>query len=170
MYYWRVTKYDPKNRNERGHYQKDEWISVGDIGTVYDGVEFTFDAYLLAENAYVDAIIRIMRGNNTESLTVKRLQKNHRYVNYADFPEIELRKYVRELKTNTIMPMHDIMKIARLVLRERIWCKLESEHMFVHFGDDYYMFIGSENELKNEISAIRENGLFVEDMVSPYLY
>ena len=169
MHYWRVTKYDPKNRNEQGHYLKDEWTAVSDVGTVYDGIEFTFNAYLLAENAYVDAISRIMCGNNLESLTMKRLQK-HSYGQYADFPEPESRKYFRSLKTNTNLLMHDVMRITRFILREMMWCKLVDEHMFVHFAGDYYMFIGSENELKNEINAIRESGLFVEDMVSPYLY
>ena len=68
-----------------------------------------------------------------------------------------------------LIPKHDVVPITRFALRQIIWCKLLCDQMFVHFGDDYYMFIGSEKELENEIEAIRNNGLFVEEMKSPYM-
>jgi len=34
--------------------------------------------------------------------------------------------------------------VCRLVLREILWCKLESPNGFyIHFGYDYYMYFGS---------------------------
>ena len=41
--------------------------------------------------------------------------------------------------------------------------------MYVHFGYDYYMYIGSEKPLEKEIDSINRSGLFVENMVSPYI-
>ena len=32
MYGWRITKYNPAFRDERGAYLKDEWTSVSDVG------------------------------------------------------------------------------------------------------------------------------------------
>jgi len=48
-------------------------------------------------------------------------------------------------------------------------CKLVSPSMHVHFGDDYYMFIGSENQSEEVLNSIRASALFVEDMISRYL-
>ncbi len=48
-----ITKYNPIYRNELGHYLKDEWTSISDIGTIYNGIEFTFDEYVKVENLYV---------------------------------------------------------------------------------------------------------------------
>jgi len=168
MYCWRITKYDPKNRDENGFYQKDEWTAVSDIGQKYDDVEFTYDSYLFYENAYVDAVIRIMRGNNVESFLIKALEKGC-YINYPDFSESESKRFFRSLKRNMQIPKHDVIPIIRFALREIIWCKLLSNQMFVHFGYDYYMYIGSENPLEEEINIIENNGLFVEPMVSPYI-
>lgn len=42
--------------------------------------------------------------------------------------------------------------------------------MFVHFGYDYYMYIGSSKELPQDLRNKIENlGLFVENFESPYL-
>jgi len=168
MYYWRITKYDPQNRDENGLYKKDEWISIGGIGKKFEGVELTYEEYIRYENAYVDAVIRVMRENNVESLRIKPLQKNS-YVTYDDFPEPETKNFYKSLKTNTMIPMNDIAKVVRFALRKEIWCKLASDKMFVHFGYDYYMFIGSENRSDEMINAIINNGLFVENFISPYL-
>ncbi len=63
----------------------------------------------------------------------------------------------------------EVADIARLVLRESLWCKLESDRMFVHFGYDYYMFIGSTEPCESTIKKIEKLGLFVEKFESPYL-
>jgi hypothetical protein len=60
--------------------------------------------------------------------------------------------------------------VCRLVLREILWCKLESENGFyIHFGYDYYMYIGGPAPSENSIAYGRQQGLFVEEMESPYL-
>jgi len=41
--------------------------------------------------------------------------------------------------------------------------------MFVHFGYDYYMYIGSKKKLVNEIEEMIRLGLFPVEMQSPYL-
>jgi len=168
MYYWRITRYNPQNRDENGFYISDEWSSISDIGKKYNDVEFTYESYISCENAYADTVTRVMRGNTIEFFTLEALQKK-RYVNYPDFSESESKKYFRSLKRNMQVPKHEIIPIVRFALREIIWCKLVNDNMFVHFGYDYYMYIGSENKLEEELSAVRKNGLFVETIISPYL-
>jgi len=168
MHYWRVTKYDPKNRDERGYYKKDEWTSIGDIGSEFDGVEFTFEEYLFYENAYVAAVLRVMNKNNIKTLKVKALEKHH-FLHQNGFFEPETRIFYKSLKTNTIISTHDVALVVRFALRKQIWCKLVNDKMFVHVGDDYYMFIGSENRSESMLKAITASGLFVENFISPYL-
>ena len=40
--------------------------------------------------------------------------------------------------------------------------------MFVHFGYDYYMYIGSNKRFKGIINTIANTGLFIEEFESPY--
>ena len=38
MYKYRITKYNPKYRNNKGHYLiKNEWSAISDINEEYDG-------------------------------------------------------------------------------------------------------------------------------------
>lgn len=53
---WRITKYNPKFRNELGHYQKKEWTSVSDIGKIFEGKQLTVEEYLNTENLYINSI------------------------------------------------------------------------------------------------------------------
>jgi len=168
IHYWRITKYNPKNRDENGIYQKYEWTSVSEVGKIFDNGELLFDVYLFCENAYIDAIIKIMRENGVESLKVDALEI-HNYDNYADFTEPTTKKYFRTLRNNMLIPKQEVAQVSRFILRELIWCKLVSDRMFVHFGYDYYMYIGSEQQSEELLKAIESNGLFVEIVVSPYL-
>ncbi|WCK55874.1 hypothetical protein PP175_08100 [Aneurinibacillus sp. Ricciae_BoGa-3] len=61
--------------------------------------------------------------------------------------------------------------LSRLILREHLWCKLEYEsEFFVHFGYDYYMYVGSSIQCKDTIKKItKEFNLFVEHFNSPHL-
>jgi hypothetical protein len=45
MYAWRITKYNPAFRDERGAYLQDEWTGISDIEAVYDGEALTYAAY-----------------------------------------------------------------------------------------------------------------------------
>ena len=63
----------------------------------------------------------------------------------------------------------DIPMIVRAILREVAWCKLEGAAMYVHFGYDYYMYIGSKRDLTSkELCRLEKEGLFVEEFISPY--
>ena len=70
---YRITKYNPANRNEKGHYLRNDWISYYGIGKEYiDGV-LTLEQYLETEKKYIDAIIRFMDCLDISTLQVKKL-------------------------------------------------------------------------------------------------
>jgi len=168
IYHWRITKYDPGNRDKNGFYQKDEWSSINDIGKSFGGEEFTLDEYLFYEKLYIGAIIDIMRENNMESLRIGALEKSN-YVSYSDFYEPETKEYFESIKEDMFITRQEIPQITKFALREMVWCKLVSDKMFLHFGYDYYMYIGSNQAAEKVLQAIVSNSLFVESMISPYL-
>ena len=167
MYSWRITKFDPTLRNDNGAFKYDEWTSVSDIHKKFNNIELTLESYISAENAYVNAIMLMMRSNSVDFFKISDLEK--RGYDYLD--EIGLdtdRKLLSILKDKDSISKNDIDKVARLILREQMWCKLSNSSMFVHFGYDYYMYIGCCEKSQIELEAIRKSGLFVEEMESPY--
>jgi len=76
----------------------------------------------------------------------------------------------KSLRNGTNVSGEILESICRLILREVIWCRLESELSFyIHFGWDYYMYVGSLISSKEAIEYGKANGLFIEEMISPYL-
>ena len=170
MFSYQITKYNPQYRNPLGTYLKDEWTSISDVGKIYENREFTLDEYLKVEDGYIQAILLFMIFLNLESLTVTYLEKRTTW-NVSSTPYSKsmfgLYKKIMEGKQINTKEMGDA---ARLLLREFLWCKIENENMFVHFGDDYYMFIGSSKKISKSLrEKIEGFGLFVEEFESPYL-
>ena len=149
---YRVTKYDPKNR-VNGVYTKDEWISMYDVGKTYNGELFTFAEYLKIEGAYLDVIDIVMDELNIGSVEIKAGER-----------------IFSALNNSTLNSREEILMVARGALRGDFWCKIESKDFFVHFGYDYYMYIGADIEEKKMHEIAEKNGLFAELInESPYL-
>ena len=61
----------------------------------------------------------------------------------------------------------DLDKVVRMTLREVIWCKMIGDNgVYLHFGYDYYMYIGSNIEAAS--LGAPPQGMFYEEMESPY--
>lgn len=173
MISWRITKYNPKYRNEEDEYQKDEWTSCHDIGKLYDGKEFTVDDYMVVENAYINAVVSIMNGLNIKAITAKYLEKHNDNLELHETPLAytkEMIELFERLQEGDILEIRDVEHLCRLALREQLWCKLENDNnMFIHFGYDYYMYIGCLSKPEGIISLTQKIGLYIERFESPYL-
>lgn len=172
MTHWRISKYNPRYRNEKGEYQQEEWTSFHDIGKWYDDKEFTFTDYVATENAYIYTVLLFMKEANITTLTVKQLEKNNNISlekNPLGYTE-EMIELFESLQEGIVLGIKDIEHLCRFVLRERLWCKLESDNtMFVHFGYDYYMYIGCLSHSVKIVQLIEKAGLSIEKFESPYL-
>ena len=73
---YRVTKYNPDNRNSLGDYLIDEWTSFSDIGKKYEGKIFTMSDYIKTENNYIKAINNFMKCTSTVELKIVDLEVN----------------------------------------------------------------------------------------------
>lgn len=147
---YRITKYDPQRRAPDGAYPLDEWTAFSDIGRTFAGETLTQTEYLRVEDLYLDAITCAMRCAGVDSVVVTNLENHGQHAVTAGTP----------------LDPAGARDIARLALRSLLWCKLLGPHGFyVHFGYDYYMYIGGsfEGDLEAEI-----RGMFVEELESPY--
>lgn len=172
VYYWRISKYNPKFRDLQGVYKNDEWTSICDIGKRFNNSVLTFDEYIKFEDAYVYAILLAISETHLDSITIRSLEKKQ-IINCYDLPYDHVVDYVGSLvdKADVLIgDTGDISLLIRLVLREIIWCKLEAgPNLFIHFGYDYYMYFGSKERLDTTMGLVRKRGLFAEKLQSPYL-
>jgi hypothetical protein len=154
MFQFRVTKYDPAQRDVRGAYRRDEWISIRDIGRVFGDNMLTEVEYQRVEDAYVNSALAFMQEAEISSLAVALLEnKRATPLTFAD---------------GSILAIRECGRVVRQMLREQFWCKLEGERVFIHIGWDYYMYIGVPRECGRAQAFARELGLFVESFPSPY--
>ena len=168
MFFWRITKYNPKNRDSNGIYLLDEWTFYAQIGTVVSGKIFTYEDYLAAENAYVAALIVFMECNNLEDLQIVNLENNLKFRKDI-YLNSEMTVFLKKIKDVISINKTEVDLLTRLILREKLWCMFTSKSMSVRFGWDYYMYIGSVNKCVKGIKKVEQRGLFVEECDSEYL-
>jgi hypothetical protein len=174
MLSYRITKYNPKFRDDKGAYQKNEWISISEIGKKFDDIELTVDAYVRSENSYINAIHSFMNALNIKSLTVSGLENRYRLTeNDRRYPELYSGRMIataRSVKDGDNLVGIELDNFCRLSLRNQLWGILENDsQMFFHFGYDYYMYIGAANTPESVIKQIDGSGLFIEEFESPHL-
>jgi hypothetical protein len=168
MFHYRVTKYNPQYRDDRGAYLKDEWYLYSQLGDTFEGKVLTYEQYIEKENAYVNAIIFFMTCMDERTLCIDMPEANrNRCCNTVDLLDqtVDVALFKHGLELN----QQSISTLARLMLRDLVWCRLESSKMYVHFGWDYYMYIGVDKPCKRAIKQSERTGLFVESFISPYL-
>lgn len=144
---WRVTKYDPALRDERGRFTDDTWTSIADIGASYDGEQLTLEEYERVEASYLAAA--------------------RAFADEAGVTELEVRSVdhgPRDLTEGELASIDRAIEILRLMLREEAICTLEAltNDFVLHVGFDYYMYIGAAQPCPHAVALATSNGLFVE--------
>ena len=158
MFSWRITKYDPLKRDDEGSYlDPEEWTCFSDVGT-----KVTFAEFVKTEQKYLEAI----------SFFMDEIELNHAYVKALEHWSDEDKNphpFLSEIRIGKVLNVQEIQQLARLTLRNEAWCKIAFENQFfVHFGYDYYMYIGAYKNCTKAIDSVTKLGLFVEEFVSPY--
>ena len=149
MYQYRVTKYDPALRDGSGRYSREEWTSFSQVGELVP-----FEEYARVEKAYIDTALAFLQEDKVGKLQILGLETSKR----PTAPLIEGKH----------LPLAELESAFRSVLREELWCRFEGRSAFVHFGWDYYMYIGVSSDCPGARDITNKLGLFVEDFQSPY--
>ena len=151
MFEYRITKYNPANRID-GRYAVDDWTSFSDIGRSFGKTELTYEKYIETKTAYIDCCIDLLTKAQILSLSVEQAEC---YSEGIHLP-------------SSVSDVAEIRELIEACLREQCWFKLTGKDFFIHFGYDYYMYIGSVLPTSTiEETAIRF-GLFCELYPSPY--
>ncbi|QGZ47033.1 RNA-binding protein [Streptomyces sp. QHH-9511] len=161
-YVYRVTKYDPLDRDEHGHYTGTE-DTVSDHGETEAACLQAVEAF--AVEAGIDRLS--VREPGVPSLAHFGVERPLDDLGLgALFPD-----GLTGFHDGAQVPLGIGLELVRLMLRERgAWCRLESEGAFtVHVGWDQYLYIGSSRPCEGALVRTRELGLFPERVdVSPY--
>ncbi len=161
-YVHRVTKYDPADRDEHGHY-------TGTLDTVSD--------HGAIEASYLQAVEAFAADTGVDRLSVREPHipsPGHFGVERSleDFGLGGLFPTgLAEFHDGTEVPIGTALELARLMLRDTgLWCRLEVEDTFaVHVGWDQYLYVGSSRPCEEALVRTRALGLFPERLdSSPY--
>lgn len=155
---YRITKYDPSFRDANGAFLKDNWTSYSDIGRIYNQAPLSESEYLAVEGAYLLSLEEFLRETGIETLQLRGFE-NHAHHALPEF-----------IQALAWLSVAQCLEFARLALREIVWGKLVAPgRAYVHFGYDYYMYLGLTAKCPKAIAAAHARGLFVERFRSPYL-
>lgn len=161
---FRITKYNPSFRNEKGEYTHDEWTSFWDVGKkFYNGV-LEKEVYYEVESKYLQAIKYILDDNNISSMRIVQLEKyNNKNLDLSLSNDEE--SFKMGLKIGSLIG-HDYIEIlCKMILRELLWAKLETIDgvLTIEFGYDYYMYVHCEKIEEYTKGKILLLGLFIEE-------
>lgn len=162
----RVTKYDPRLRDARGAYLRDDWSSVGDVGRSHGGRVLTMTEYLRVEAAYVDTAMDLYVDAGSPPLIARDIAAVDVRPRKVPGKVLSLRRKGERRVSRAEMP-----RVVRACLRELSWCRLEAEDAsyLLHFGYDYYMYVSGVAPSEGTLEAAAARGIFVEACASPYM-
>ncbi|MEV7448668.1 RNA-binding protein [Streptomyces nigra] len=153
----RITKYDPADRDEHGHYTGAE-EAVSDHGPV--------------EAAYLAAIAAFAEASDIDRLEI-------RDPGVAGFAHFGVEPSAAGHGLDGLFPpdlsgYHDgaevslpvALELVRVMLRgQGAWCRLEAgARLTVDVGWDQYVYVGSDRPCTDAVARTRELGLFPEPM------
>lgn len=151
MQRYRITKYNPKYRVD-GKYLRNEWTDFSDIGKEFEGKILTKEEYLTVEQNYISCAIDLLKMASIKGLNIVWIEN------------LKGKKWTPKLYVKLkLIPI-----LIRLTLRNKIWCKLEAQNSYLHFGYDYYMYIGVDLPFEAVNNICAKHDLFCEEFDSPH--
>ena len=148
---YRITKYNPSYRDKDDAYTRKEWTSISDIGTTFGDSKISIQDYFITENKYINCILELLKLANISTLQVNVLESMHGC-----------------WKDGQMLSIPEIILFCRQCLRETIWGKLKGNNFFIHFGYDFYSYIGTDIPKDAVVQVCEANSLYCEKRKSPY--
>lgn len=167
--FYRVSKYDPRHRNSSGHFTRETWTSISDIGRCIGGLVVQKQEYLSIENAYLESV----RGFCSLHSGPFRLMEFECYdldsakaaLETEPLCDIQVTLSPDALNLEQILTLRELEQLVILTLRERLWCELGVPgQALIRFGYDYYMYFASRQPLGQVLRDVRRRSLFVENI------
>ncbi len=155
----RITKYDPADRDEHGH---------------YTGAQDTVSDHGPVEAAYLEAIAAFAEASAVDRLEIREPAVTG-FVHFGVEPPVAGHG-LAGLFPPDLSGYHDgagvslavALELVRAMLRDQgAWCRLEVGDAFtVHVGWDQYVYVGSDRPCADAVVRTRELGLFPEALTA----
>ncbi|MER5402867.1 S1 RNA-binding domain-containing protein [Streptomyces sp. NPDC002599] len=160
---YRITKYDPADRDEHGSYIGAE-DSTSDHGPV--------------EAAYLQAIAAFAEDTDIDHLAIREPGISSGFAHFGLEPAIDghglaglFPPDLSGFHDGAEVPLSLGLELVRVMLRDNgAWCRLEAEDKFdVQVGWDQYVYVSSDQPCERAVARARALGLFPERLdASPY--
>lgn len=170
---YRISKYSPKYRNEKGEYLKKDWTSYADIGKEFNEELLTIEKYLSVEKNYSNIVEAIFVDNNIDSVMVEELECNFTIreiqrllgTKGISLSEQDI-QIIRSLKNGYTISRDSLKEIVLLILKDCCWCKLitTNQRFVIEFGYDLYVYITCDKVTNQTIQQAEDIGIFIENM------
>ena len=166
---FRITKYNLKKRDKQDRYLVNDWTSISDLFKKYK-YEDAVKIYKDVEDKFIEVYTSIFSENKIEKMIINSLAL---YLDDEDADYIEKRSF--DLNLNDLSWLTDkseisgkqIEDVLKLLLRGLIWCKLDWEIVYLHYGDDYYTYIGGVEISDELINNAKKSNIYIEICDSP---
>ncbi len=160
---WRLNAKHIKWWNkEDSLYNSNRWTSFSDIGKVYFGSVLTEKEYTKVESKYIDLAKNILDITDSDYYIARGIEIYNLDMKYEHNVESHnLYTTINEEDTTAIIKKSSLDYFMKLLLREHVWCILETPHkeFQVRFGYDYYIYVIGDTKIIE--SCVEESGLFV---------
>ncbi len=166
-YWFRITKYNPENRNELWHYIVDEWTAISDV----EEYNIRWNEYKKVEFAYADFILRLLDKFNYKKLQIFSLVKIFKW---REFSKLRIRWLWKEWKTlfkdiinerKKELSLNDISIYISFLLREMLWWFLIWEKIEIKTWYDYYMYVlTTDKNIYEYLKNVKDDILFIEEV------
>ena len=127
----------------------------------------TYDQYLEVEEKYWRTLYSILEDLSVSNLLLSKVSKPYLYMDTNSLVT-ESFEFCQQARLKKGMKMQVNLQqfkgFFQAAMREVFWFDVNAENAtFVDFGDDFYLFCGSNLDFKWE----KIDGIFVEEMKSP---
>ncbi len=130
---------------------------------------FSYDVYIKMEDLYIQTIYDFMNCCAVSSLQVFDLEKPKK-ISFDPYDSSSMISLFKTVENKMWLTLEQTEDICKLILREKLWCKLaNTSKIYVHFGYDFYMYIGTNVPCREAVANTEQRGLFIEAYESPYL-
>ena len=127
---------------------------------------------MCVERKYADCILELCAISGQFEYVIKSYRSSHsmrlmlNILHYTFLLERSFR--LPKWHNEQLVTGDDIGLFIKDCLRESCWGKLEGRSSYIHFGYDYYVYVGFELEAERLLEVVNKYGLFCEWMHSPY--
>jgi hypothetical protein len=156
LHHYRVTKYDPALRDDRGAYTGNDWTMFDQIGETFDGVRLTLSTYLDVEARHLVTMASFLEESGTSFVMAEDVENHNQTFRVSEGARLS---------------QVEVNNVVRQMLRGEGWCRLtDNDRFYIHAGWDYYLYVGTQQPCERSVALAESKGLFVDrDFPSPYL-